>query len=86
MKGLTRMLGKRLDKHLLWNGSFSGQRRTFVTQTQRRRAVTASAKGLGFPIVDHSYEYVAEFNRERGRLERRLMFVVLLLLEPGVRG
>ena len=65
MKGFARACGKAF-KPSAHHGRLSfPSRRTFVTQTQRRRATTAAGRGLSYPIVDHYYEYVLRVANNR---------------------
>jgi succinate dehydrogenase (ubiquinone) flavoprotein subunit len=40
-----------------YHRSLFGQRRTFLSQPQRRKATTASGPGQSFLLIDHHYEY-----------------------------
>ncbi|KAE9375023.1 succinate dehydrogenase [Stipitochalara longipes BDJ] len=42
----------------LHHGAAPRQRRTYLTQTQRRKATTASGRGLSVPLIDHHYDAI----------------------------
>ena len=60
MRSLMRSLGRGLGRHLR-NGRSTQARRSYVTETQRRRASPVAngiGNGLTYPLIDHHYEYV----------------------------
>jgi succinate dehydrogenase (ubiquinone) flavoprotein subunit len=60
MKIPMRPIGAGLRKPVYQKYSF-GQRRTFLSEPQRRKATTASGPSLRFPLIDHHYEYFANY-------------------------
>jgi hypothetical protein len=56
---LQRLAGKYVSKskHLEHGFKCTVGRRGLVTQSQRRKATTASGLGLTYPVIDHKYEY-----------------------------
>jgi hypothetical protein len=75
MRGFARKCAKTLNRNAFASKSPTN-RRTFITQAQRRKATTSAHGGLNFPIVDHHYEYGLAL-KERGEV---LTYVVLLSL------
>lgn len=57
MKLPVRPIGAGLRKPIYHRSSF-GQRRTFLSQPQRRKATTASGPSLSFPLIDHHYDAI----------------------------
>ena len=77
MTRFVRSLRRALERPLR-HGPASFQKRGYLSQTQRRRATTASGPGLSFPLIDHHYEYVIlrrEVHRESGANKRSAIVV-----------
>lgn len=66
MKIPMRPIGAGLRKPVYQRYSF-GQRRTFLSEPQRRKATTASGSSLSFPLIDHHYEYFFQWYRRSGK-------------------
>ncbi|KAN0099127.1 succinate dehydrogenase [Hyaloscypha variabilis] len=57
MTRFVRSLRRALERPLR-HGPASFQKRGYLTQTQRRKATTASGPGLSFPLIDHHYDAI----------------------------
>ncbi|EPE30082.1 FAD/NAD(P)-binding protein [Glarea lozoyensis ATCC 20868] len=55
---LHSLAGKHISKHLEHGLKYTVGRRGLVTQSQRRKATTASGLGLTYPVIDHKYDAI----------------------------